>query len=62
MTIWHIDFHDKLSYHLCEVKKMPDYEKMYFTLMAKIADVIDELIEIQQKCEDMYIEGGEDEE
>ena len=40
---------------------MADYKKMYFELMAKIADVIDELVEIQQKCEEAYIEGGEDE-
>ena len=34
---------------------MPDYEKMYFALMAKVSDVIDALIEIQRQCEEMYI-------
>ena len=48
--------------------KMPDYEKMYFELAARVADAIEELealmaalIGVQQKCEDMYIEGGEGE-
>lgn len=40
---------------------MPDYEKMYFELMAKVADAIDLLAEIQQKCEEMYIDGGGEE-
>ena len=40
---------------------MPDYEKMYFELMAKVADAIDLLVAIQQKCEDMYIESGDPE-
>ena len=39
---------------------MPDYEKMYFELMAKVADAIDLLAEIQQKCEEMYISSGDD--
>ena len=38
---------------------MPDYERMYFELMAKVADATDLLTEIQRKCEEMYIEGGE---
>ena len=43
-----------------KVNKMPDYKKMYFDLMAKVSDVIDALIEIQQKCEDIYIESDEE--
>ena len=40
---------------------MTDYRKMYFELMAKIADVIDVLTEVQQKCEEEYIEGDDEE-
>lgn len=35
---------------------MPDYEKMYFQLAARVADAIDMLVEAQQKGEDDYIE------
>ena len=40
---------------------MIEYEKMYYELMAKVSDVIDILIEAQQKCEEMYIAGGDEE-
>ncbi|MDR0906052.1 MAG: hypothetical protein LBN00_07750 [Oscillospiraceae bacterium] len=39
---------------------MPDYEKMYFELAAKVADVVDMLIAAQQRGEDAYIESDED--
>jgi hypothetical protein len=35
---------------------MPDYEKMYFKLAARLADVTDLLIEIQRECEELYVE------
>ncbi|MDR0838382.1 MAG: hypothetical protein LBN99_01920 [Oscillospiraceae bacterium] len=35
---------------------MPDYEKMYFKLAARLADVTELLIEIQRECEEIYIE------
>ena len=41
---------------------MPDYREMYFKLMAKVADAIDILTEVQQECEDIYINDDEDEE
>lgn len=31
---------------------MPDYEKMYFALAAKITDIIELLIKVQQECEE----------
>ncbi|MCL2816759.1 MAG: hypothetical protein FWD39_00025 [Clostridiales bacterium] len=34
---------------------MPDYEKMYFALAAKVADIIELLIKVQQECEEEYI-------
>lgn len=34
---------------------MPDFEKMYFELAAKVADVVDLLIKAQQAGEDAYI-------
>ena len=36
---------------------MPDYKRMYFQLAAKVADVIDALIEAQQQGENDYIQG-----
>lgn len=36
---------------------MPDYEKMYFELAAKVADAIDILVEAQQQGENDYVEG-----
>ena len=37
---------------------MPDYEKMYFELMAKVSDAIDILVKAQLNGEDAYIEAG----
>ena len=34
---------------------MADYKKMYFELFNKITDVIEDLQEIQQKTEEMYM-------
>jgi len=36
---------------------MPDYERMYFQLAAKVVDVIDILIEALQLGENDYLEG-----
>ena len=40
---------------------MPDYKTMYFELTAKVADAVELLTTAQQQCEEMFIE-GEDEE
>ena len=37
---------------------MPDYEKMYFQLAARVADAIDILISAQQQGEDEYAKEG----
>lgn len=34
---------------------MPDYKNMYFSLFNKITDVINDLVEIQQMTEEIYI-------
>ena len=34
---------------------MADYKKMYFTLFNKISDVMEELKEVQQITEEIYI-------
>lgn len=39
---------------------MPDYEKMYFQLAARVADVVEVLIAAQQQGEDMYIESSDE--
>ena len=36
---------------------MPDYEKLYFRLAARVADAIDLLIAAQRECEDLYVSG-----
>ena len=41
---------------------MPDYEKIYFALTARVADAIELLIKIQQECEEAYISDGGDKE
>ena len=38
---------------------MDKYEEMYKTLFNKITDVIDELKEIQQQTEEMYINAAD---
>ncbi|MBQ7792755.1 MAG: hypothetical protein IJ367_04635 [Clostridia bacterium] len=35
---------------------MADYKRMYFELFNKITDVIEELKEIQQKTEEIYMD------
>ena len=35
---------------------MPDYEKLYCLLFNKVTDVIEELKEIQQQAEEIYME------
>ncbi|MDR0916179.1 MAG: hypothetical protein LBN02_03200 [Oscillospiraceae bacterium] len=39
---------------------MPDFEKMYYELAAKVADAIDLLITAQQRGEDEYVEDIEE--
>ena len=34
---------------------MPDYKEMYFTLFREVTKVIEQLQEIQQKTEEMYM-------
>lgn len=38
---------------------MADYKAMYYKLFNKVSDVIGDLQEIQQLCEEMYIESEE---
>ena len=35
---------------------MPDYKEMYFVLYREVTKVIEQLQEIQQKTEEMYIQ------
>ena len=39
---------------------MADYKAMYYKLFNKVSDVICDLQEIQQLCEEMYIETEEE--
>ena len=39
---------------------MADYKTMYYKLFNKVSDVICDLQEIQQICEEMYIESEEE--
>ena len=41
---------------------MPDYEKMYYTLLHATEKAINELIAAQQACEELYIKSCEEEE
>ena len=38
---------------------MPDYKKMYLEMARKTENAIQILIEVQQKCEEMYINAPE---
>lgn len=38
---------------------MPDYKEMYLTLFREVTKVIEQLQEIQQKTEEMYIQDEE---
>ena len=40
---------------------MPDYQKIYFQLAAKVADAVELLIEAQQQGEDAFVEDNQDE-
>ena len=40
---------------------MADYQQMYFKLFNKVADVIEELQQVQRETEELYIQGGEPE-
>ena len=39
---------------------MADYKEMYYKLFNKVTDVINDLQEIQQLCEQLYIESEEE--
>ncbi len=38
---------------------MPDYKEMYFALFREVSKVIEQLQEIQQKTEEMYIQSAD---
>ena len=38
---------------------LPNYERMYFRLAARVADAIDLLVAAQRECEDLYIADGD---
>lgn len=40
---------------------MPDYEKLYHLLFNRITDLIEELQELQQQAEELYIKSCEEE-
>ena len=40
---------------------MPDYKAMYFQIAAKVADAVELLTTAQQQCEEMFIEGENEE-
>lgn len=40
---------------------MPDYQKMYTTLFNKITDIIEELQEVQQLTEELYLQSCDEE-
>lgn len=44
-----------------EVPELPNYERMYLRLAARVSDAIDLLIAAQRECEDLYIADGETE-
>ena len=37
---------------------MPDFEKMYFELFNGVTDIIEELKALQQKAENLYVDGA----
>lgn len=41
---------------------MQDYKQMYLTMTREVEKAINILIAVQQKCEDIYVEGEEEEE
>lgn len=40
---------------------MADYKKMYYKMLNKVTDIIEELKELQIETEEIYIETAEDE-
>ena len=40
---------------------MPNYRKMYYTLFNKITDIVEELQQVQQEAEELYLESSENE-
>lgn len=38
---------------------MPDYKKMYLTMVDAVAKAMTVMIEAEQKCEDIYVSTGE---
>lgn len=40
---------------------MPDYEKMYLTMVNAAEEAINRLIQAQQECEELYISSSEQE-
>lgn len=38
---------------------MPDYQELYYKLFNRITDIIEELKEIQEEAEEMYINGDD---
>lgn len=45
-----------------EVMDMPDYKKMYFTLLNAAEDAIRALIQAQEECEEMYLSSEDEDE
>ena len=37
---------------------MPDYQEMYLKMARTVARVIDELIQVERECKEMYISSG----
>ena len=40
---------------------MPDYKEMYLTMIRASEKAINTLVEAQKKCEEMYLEGDDEE-
>ena len=38
---------------------MPDYQEMYLKMARTVARVIDELIQVERECKEMYISSGD---
>ena len=44
---------------IIEVIQMPDYKKMYYTMIQETEKAINTLIKAQQKCEELYMKEKE---
>jgi len=42
--------------------EMPDYKKMYLTMMNAFEDTINRLVAAQQECEELYLSSTDEEE